>query len=714
MKRFHKHYGALGLAAMMSLALAGSAGAQTDTTAPAVSGITPTSAQVNVAATYSATYSDAVGVTGCELYVNGINQGAMTLDGSTSGTATRSYTLEATGDYTFQARCRDAMNNIGQGALTTVSAPSDTVLPTVGAVSPTTAQVNTATTFSASFSDNVAVTACDLYVNGTNQGSMSLAGSASGIASKQYTLTAAGSYTFQARCRDAANNIGLGAATTVTTVPPGPDNSAPSVGSITPTTANVFAATTFSAAYSDNVGVTGCDLWVNGANQGSMTLSGSASGLASKQYTIGASGTYNFQARCTDAAGNVGLGASTTVTTIPPGPVDTLAPAVSAISPTTATVNVATTFSASYSDSNGVTSCNLYLNGNNQGVMATSGFSSGTASMNLTLSAAGTHTLQAKCLDAAGNLGTGAATSVVAGPPFPPTGDTTAPTAPTNLMLVSGINDNRAVFQWSASSDNVGIAGYEIQVDGGTFLTMGNFLNTQLTLTNGTHTVGVRAFDAAGNRSATTSINVSINAGPAPIGATGFSVEQMDADAGVIVQASRQALIDQMQRSCEFTDAEARGMVTGTLGTISNSTVLQTIVNFTACGSITTLHLGAGERLGVVNSYRTAYGRMPQTRAEWLDVVKIGNGRFPGEISATSEANAKARFRLIYLREPNMSINLDANAVVVMAYGLRPLPRNLNSEAQAQVYFRGIFGHIATSATDWDAVRAIAYSGATR
>jgi len=445
-----------------------------------------------------------------------------------------------------------------------------------------------------------------------------------------------------------------------------------------------------------------------------MTLSGSQSGLATKQYTIGASGTYNFQARCSDAAGNVGLGASTTVTTVPPGPVDTFPPIVSGVTPETVTVNVAATFSVTYSDSNGVTACNLYLNGNDQGAMSLGGFASGTASKSLTLSTAGWHTLQAKCYDAAGNLGVGAATSVAAGPPFPPAGDTTAPTAPTGLHLVSGVNDNRAVFEWNASTDNVGIAGYEVQVDGGAYLNMGNFTNTQITLSNGTHTVGVRAYDAAGNRSATSSISVSINAGPAPIGGSGFSVEQMDADAGIVMLASRAALQDQIQRSCEFSDAEARGMVIGTIGSVSNATTLQTIVNFTACGSITTLHLGAGERLGVVNSYRAAYGRLPETRAEWLDVIKIGNGRFPGEISATAEANAKSRFRLIYLREPNMNFNLDANAVVVMAYGLRPLPRNLNSEAVAQVYFRGIFGYTATSATDWDAVRAIAYSGATR
>jgi len=61
-----------------------------------------------------------------------------------------------------------------------------------------------------------------------------------------------------------------------------------------------------------------------------------------------------------------------------------------------------------------------------------------------------------------------------------------------------------------------------------------------------------------------------------------------------------------------------------------------------------------------------------------------------------------------------MNVAFDVNAVIIMAYGLRPMPRNLGSEATAQTHFRGIFGYTATSATDWDAVRAIAYSGAVR
>ena len=45
---------------------------------------------------------------------------------------------------------------------------------------------------------------------------------------------------------------------------------------------------------------------------------------------------------------------------------------------------------------------------------------------------------------------------------------------------------------------------------------------------------------------------------------------------------------------------------------------------------------------------------------------------------------------------------------------MRPMPRNLNAEAAAIVSFRGVYGRAPASATDWDIVRAIAYSGASR
>ena len=44
----------------------------------------------------------------------------------------------------------------------------------------------------------------------------------------------------------------------------------------------------------------------------------------------------------------------------------------------------------------------------------------------------------------------------------------------------------------------------------------------------------------------------------------------------------------------------------------------------------------------------------------------------------------------------------------------QPADRNLNSERAAIKIFKGIYGYNPSTATAWDIVRAIAYSGATR
>lgn len=138
------------------------------------------------------------------------------------------------------------------------------------------------------------------------------------------------------------------------------------------------------------------------------------------------------------------------------------------------------------------------------------------------------------------------------------------------------------------------------------------------------------------------------------------------------------------------------------------------ITNFTVYGTETTIILGAGERAGVINSYKSAFGKLPTTESEWQDVIKIANGRWPTERSATAEANAKKEFKKVYLREPNMENPNDNAAVTIIAYGLRSDVRNLDSEKTGILTFKHIYGYNPTSAIDWDIVRAIAYSGATR
>jgi hypothetical protein len=138
------------------------------------------------------------------------------------------------------------------------------------------------------------------------------------------------------------------------------------------------------------------------------------------------------------------------------------------------------------------------------------------------------------------------------------------------------------------------------------------------------------------------------------------------------------------------------------------------LLNFVVYGTVSTKVLGAGERAGVVNSYKAAFGKLPQNQAEWEDVIKIANGRWPSERSDKKEGEAQKEFKNIYKRESDMDNQKDNAAVTVMSYGLRPSDRNLNSEKAGIKIFKGIYKKAPLTATDWDIVRAIAYSGATR
>ncbi len=81
-------------------------------------------------------------------------------------------------------------------------------------------------------------------------------------------------------------------------------------------------------------------------------------------------------------------------------------------------------------------------------------------------------------------------------------GDTQAPTAPTNLTA-SNITDTTVDLSWNASTDNVGVTGYEVFLDGGSIGTVvGTAANITGLTANTSYAFTVRAFDAAGNNSA--------------------------------------------------------------------------------------------------------------------------------------------------------------------------------------------------------------------
>ncbi|MCA9361368.1 metallophosphoesterase [Candidatus Kaiserbacteria bacterium] len=103
-------------------------------------------------------------------------------------------------------------------------------------------------------------------------------------------------------------------------------------------------------------------------------------------------------------------------------------------------------------------------------------------------------------------------------------GDTTAPSTPTNLSATA-VSSSQINLAWNASSDNVGVSGYDVFRDG-TFVaaTLGtSFTNSNLTA-NTTYSYTVRARDAAGNTSSQ-SASAQATTQSTPTGGTTYYVD---------------------------------------------------------------------------------------------------------------------------------------------------------------------------------------------
>ncbi len=192
-----------------------SATSSADTTAPTVGALTPLTATVNVAKTFTATYSDAVGVVSCTEHVDS-KTSSMTLS---AGTASVSGTFTSAGSYSAYVTCVDAAGNTGTGSTVTivVSAASttttDVMMPTVTGLIPTNATVGVPVSLHANVSDNVAVSSCTLYVDGVSKGAMTIG---SGVASLTQTFTTAGVAIANAYCVDSSGNATRGSSVTIT------------------------------------------------------------------------------------------------------------------------------------------------------------------------------------------------------------------------------------------------------------------------------------------------------------------------------------------------------------------------------------------------------------------------------------------------------------------------------------------------------------------
>lgn len=180
--------------------------------------------------------------------------------------------------------------------------------------------------------------------------------------------------------------------------------------------------------------------------------------------------------------------------TITAGSTDTIAPSAPTNLAASGTAQTTTNLSWTASTDNiGVTGYEVYRGATLLGTVATTSYSV----TGLTASTAYTFSVKAK--DAAGNIS--AASNTVNVTTLDPVADTTAPSAPTNLTA-SGTTSSSTNLAWTASTDNVGVTGYDVY-QGATLLgvtTSTSYSVTSLTASTA-YTFIVKAKDAAGNTS---------------------------------------------------------------------------------------------------------------------------------------------------------------------------------------------------------------------
>jgi hypothetical protein len=197
-----------------------------------------------------------------------------------------------------------------------------------------------------------------------------------------------------------------------------PDTENPAAAISSPASgANVSGIVEVDVAATDNVAVTGVDLLVDDTVVAS-------DGEEPFQFFVDSrtlsNGGHSLKARAFDAAGNTATSATVAITVTNAAP-DTQVPTASISSPADgSTVNDDTTVNVDASDNVAVTRVELWADGSLSSTDNTAPFGFTIGSLNLST---GTHTLQAKAYDAAGNTGSSSVIGVTVDRSTPPVSD---------------------------------------------------------------------------------------------------------------------------------------------------------------------------------------------------------------------------------------------------------------------------------------------------
>jgi chitodextrinase len=387
--------------------------------------------------------------------------------------------------YSYAVDAVDAGGNHSpKSSPVSVTTPQDTTPPAVpGGISATAVSFREIDVSWNASSDNVQVTGYTIYRNGAF---LTTAG-AGVTAWADTTVLGTTTYSYSVDAFDSAGNHSASSTSASATTPATPDPQPPTVPAGVAAQVGLVGEVdvTWTAA-TDNVGVTGYTIYRGGALLA--TVSGST--LAFADRTVAGLTTYSYTVDSFDAVGNHSApsvaAAVTTPDWTPPTVPTGLAATVVSVDEIDLTWSVST-------DNVGVTGYTVYQNG-----VAIGTTPAGTPSYASTgLSHGPTYTYAVDAYDAAGNH------SAQSAPVSAHTPDDIAPTTPGGFAA-SVTSPTAVSVSWSASTDNVGVTGYEVYRDSVVVTTLApTALSYQDTVASGsTHLYTVDALDAAGNHSA--------------------------------------------------------------------------------------------------------------------------------------------------------------------------------------------------------------------
>jgi chitodextrinase len=225
--------------------------------------------------------------------------------------------------------------------------------------------------------------------------------------------------------------------------------------------------------------VAGYDIYRNGA------LIGTSTGASFSDTGLSPNTSYSYTVDAYDSQGNISAQSASASATTPP---DTTSPTVPTGLTATLVGSQADLSWQPSGDNVGVTGYDVYRNG------AKIASTTGTTYADTGVSQGKTYRYRVDAFDAAGNFSAKSAPQSLSDP------DTTPPSAPTNLRLKPG--SKRIALAWTASTDNVRVAGYYVYRNGNVIATVTGTRYTDTGLVSGkTYKFHVVAFDAAGNRS---------------------------------------------------------------------------------------------------------------------------------------------------------------------------------------------------------------------